>query len=229
MWSVFCFNELVLQQAAFIVVVLHLFWKIKSLLTLQPFLSLTCLQLELGAWWSNTQDCPHWVTAVYTLIRVSVSCSYTVLRKDVREMNTNCPPKADTGLKPGEFKVSLKETNLTEVLHNAHSDIWHLHTGLCFDTTHSKFCSETDKRKKSFALWNAEVESFCHCQVYFYLKSSPGFLYSAPIFLLQSSDSFIITVWKRLCMKPVLVFTSGWLTNVIFSLQKCKTSICQGG
>lgn len=166
---------------------------------------------------------------MYKLIRVSVSCSYTVLRKDVREMNTNCPPKADTGLKPGEFKVGLKETNLREVLQNAQpvSDICRV---VCVLTqhTHKEFCSETDERKRSFALWNAEVESFCHCQVYFCLKSSPGFLYSAPIFLLQSS--FIITVWKELCLLPVLIFTGGGLTTVIFSaLPKCKTSICQGG
>ena len=46
------------------------------------------------------------------------------------------------------------------------------------------------------------MESSCHCRVYFYLKSSPGFAfffffflpYTAPIFPLQSSDSSIITV-----------------------------------
>lgn len=37
-----------------------------------------------------------------TLIRVPVCCSYMVLRKDVREMNGDCPPKTDAGLKPGE-------------------------------------------------------------------------------------------------------------------------------
>lgn len=36
-----------------------------------------------------------------------VFCSYTVLRKDVREMNSDSPPKADAGLKAGELKPRL--------------------------------------------------------------------------------------------------------------------------
>lgn len=35
-----------------------------------------------------------------------VFCSCTVLRKDVREINCDCPPKADAGLKPGETRGS---------------------------------------------------------------------------------------------------------------------------
>ncbi|KAG7230050.1 hypothetical protein INR49_009770 [Caranx melampygus] len=33
---------------------------------------------------------------------------YMVLRKDVREMNSDCPPKADAGLKPGEFREEVE-------------------------------------------------------------------------------------------------------------------------
>lgn len=31
-------------------------------------------------------------------------CSYMVLRKDIQEINSDCPPKTDAGLKPGELK-----------------------------------------------------------------------------------------------------------------------------
>lgn len=34
-------------------------------------------------------------------------------------MNGDCPPKADAGLKPGEFKVNVKEVKLPTVLHSA--------------------------------------------------------------------------------------------------------------
>ena len=44
-------------------------------------------------------------TVRYLLITLAVFCSNTVLRKDVREINGDCPPKADATLKPGELKL----------------------------------------------------------------------------------------------------------------------------
>lgn len=45
-------------------------------------------------------------------------------------------------------------------------------------------CSEVDRRMRSFVfvLGNAAVESSCHCTVYFYVKSSQGFLYIVALF-----------------------------------------------
>lgn len=97
----------------------------------------------------------------------------------------------------------------------------HLWAGLGVDTLgrkHSQWVAarQTEGEVLFFILWNAAAESSCHCWVYFYLKPSPGSLYSAPIFLLQSSNSFIITVRKQLCITPVLVFTGGCFTTAIF-------------
>lgn len=49
----------------------------------------------------------HCIVSVQILIRVAVFFSYMVVRKDIRELNSDCPPKADAGLKPGEFNVKL--------------------------------------------------------------------------------------------------------------------------
>lgn len=57
--------------------------------------------------------------------------SYTVLRKDVREMNGDCPPKADAALKPGELKLQYWCI--------AHTDICGL---VCVDTLGRKTLAE---------------------------------------------------------------------------------------
>lgn len=91
---------------------------------------------------------------MHTLIRFAVLVffrSYTVLRKDVREMNSDCPPKADAGLKQGEFKVKHSEVNhqhLTKLVHSVYRvpDICVLVCVLTHlaENARRACCSETD-------------------------------------------------------------------------------------
>lgn len=76
--------------------------------------------------------------------------------------------------------------NVSECLHSSQPapDVCGL---VCVMTENMDQAAASHWRKGSFvfAPQNAAAESACHCRVYFYLKSSPGFLYSAPIFPLQ--------------------------------------------
>lgn len=82
----------------------------------------TWLKLDLIArpWFTNTQCgvVTLHITA-HIITGLSVFYSYTVLRKDVREINGDSPPKADAGLKPGETTVCLSEVNVPEFLHSS--------------------------------------------------------------------------------------------------------------
>lgn len=78
-------------------------------------------------------------------------CSYTVLRKDVREINCDFPPKADAGLRPGEWTF--------ETAAPAHI------SSLCVYPN----CSPAEvqhgglrQKKLFFPLWNAAAVDSCH-------------------------------------------------------------------
>lgn len=154
----------------------------------------TWLKLDLIArpWFTNT-----WCGVVTLHIRahritgLSVFYSYTVLRKDVREINGDCPPKADTGLKPGETTVCLSEVmslNFCTARNQLQTSVgW----SVLWQKTWIRLRLGTEEKEVLFfAPQNAAAESACHCWIYFYLKSSPGFLYSAPIFPLQRPRLF---------------------------------------
>lgn len=152
------------------------------------------LKLDLIArpWFTNTQ-CGVVTLHImaHKITGLSVFYSYTVLRKDVREINADCPPKADAGLKSGETTVFLSEVNVSGFLHSSPPapNVCGL---VCVMTKNMDQAAARHWRKGSFvfAPQNAAAVSACHCRVYFYLKSSPGFLYSAPIFPLQRPRLF---------------------------------------
>lgn len=79
-----------------------------------------------------------------------------VLRKDIREMNCDSPPKADAGLKPGEFNVKLRGVNfILELLHvSSHCLLW---AGPCADTFVRK-CVQSGLQQGRL-----KKEKFCFC------------------------------------------------------------------
>lgn len=73
-------------------------------------------------------------------------------------MNSDCPPKADAGLKPGECKVKLEEVRLTELVHSTHPvpDICGWSAALTHLAENAQSGLQRDRLKK---------EEFCFCSV----------------------------------------------------------------
>lgn len=132
-----------------------------------------------------------------------------VLRKDICEMNSDSPPKADAGLKPGGFtpqgwKNWSIRTYLVTIIYVSVCMLTRSVESACWAGS-----GEADWRKRSviFSPCNETVKASCHHGVYFSLKSKPGFLYSAHIV-----NSIVLTL-----IITAFLSSTSWYSQVVDS------------